>query len=229
MSTTPLDDANNRKKILLILALVAAALSVLAAGTIVAYYIDVFQRAGKTGQAFILAVLMNVARPLAMTGCGLLYFILCWRAEKRPAFTLLPMALYYVAAAVYFVGFRGNHTTATVAKYAIYFLFLLICFLTMTGRTKPTGRWLTLVLGLLCIGIRLYVFGSSVSIVFDMFGTAEGKTIAVNMVALLPYCAELLLLVAMILYAFFRGTKAAPLPAEAPVAEPEPEPAKMNE
>ncbi|MBP5617904.1 MAG: hypothetical protein J6X61_01975 [Clostridia bacterium] len=215
MNISSLDSINRRKKILLALVLIAAALSAVATAALVAYYFDAFLKAGVAGQKFRLAVLWSVARPVAMTVCSLLCFLFCWRAEKRPWLTVLPMAVYYVGAAVLYLGFWSGLSPVNVAKYACYVLFVLAGALTLSGRLKGAGRWINLVLGLACVGFRLSVFVPVVAAVFGMIGVADAKTVTANLIALLPFCAELLVLAGMILHPFIRGAKeAAPEPQQ---------------
>ena len=226
MNASSLESTDRRRKILLALSLVAAALAAVAACALIAYYFDVFLKVGVAGQAFRLAVLKSVARPVAMTGCALLFFLLCCYAKKRPAVTVLPMGLYYLATAVYFLVFMGNTQPLTVAKYAAFLLFVLVYALALSGLLKEAGCWLNLILGLVCVGIRGYIFVRAILIVFGMIGAADGKTVAANAIALLPYCAELLLLAAMIFHPFVRRATAPSLPAE---GEAPPEPAAHDE
>lgn len=224
MNASSLESADSRKKLLLAFAIVAASLAAMTTCALIAFYFDGLQQENVFGKELRLAVLMRVARPLAIAGCALLYFILCWRAEKRAWLTVLPMALYFSATAVFFLGFKRSLSAINVIKYGVCLLFVLVCALTLAGLLKGAGRWITLVIGAGCVGLRVYVFAVAAVNVFSGIGVVSPKAATANVVTLLPYCSELLLLAAMILHPFFRRVKAAPPPAEA-----EPEPAAVNE
>ncbi len=185
------------KKILLTLALIGAAMAAISFCVIVAYYIDL--------NPPLNAVLLSIARPLAMTGCALAYFVLCCRIERTPALTLLPLAAYYCATACFAFFFRRSVNVINVTKYAVFFLFLLFGLLTMRGLLKGVWRLLTLLTGLGSMGLRIYILVAAGMSVARMGATPDvpARVVAANVMALLPYLAELLLLAAMILSVFF--------------------------